>query len=491
MVLRRFLQRQIASEIRRRSRPLCSPAFDLAACSCPATALRHKPWCTFPQARAFIEDLSDLVVVLCGRRSGKSSAGRQLVVKTALANPGRTLALVGPTRVATKKLHWDRLQALLRDAGVPFTKDGTDLILKLFNGAQIWLAGAKDTTEVERLRGPEFVLVVVDECGVIRPSILKYLVEDVLQWSLVDYAGRLVLMGTPPPVPAGYFVERYRGLDAHNQPVKGWSRHGGVGSERGRWTLFENSLLPNRSVAEYLRKLREDRGLTEQSITWRREVLGELVYDKDALVLNAFDLDHSVWSGDALPEGTWRYVLGVDIGWHDPDAIVVLGWCSSSPNLYVVEEYEKPHQTEEDLAEVLRGFINRYHPLSIVGDTGGGGKKTLEGISRRIKWIIKPAHKPSIVEQFNRLNDEFRAGKLFVPAGGNCAEDAIRMMWEPGKTGQKVAHEPHSDALPALSYAYPEARHFFYNPPVDDSAERERAAKPWLSSRWSNKMVRR
>ncbi len=440
-----YVSRAIAAERARRRNPLTPIQLDLKALC-------------FPEQIAFIEDPADQAVALCGRRAGKSSAARLLLVKTALDRPGTISALVAPTRVMGKKLHWLRLLALLRHLCIGFTSNATEARIYLSNGSEIRLEGAKDANEIERLRGEAFAMVIIEEAGVIRDDVLRVLVEDVLQWSLVDLQGKLRLIGTPPLVPVGWFVERFQGVDSKGNEVPGWSRH--------RWTLYQNTKLPNKAVASYLEKLRKERGLSESSATWRREVLGELVYDRDALVLSAFDLIGSVYTPDLLPKGTPTVVLGVDIGWNDPDAIIALGWFEGSPDLWVLEEFEQDHQTEEVLGVRVKDFIDRYHPMAVVGDTGGGGKKTVQGLSERIGYTIEPAHKPSVVEQFKRLNDELRARKLRVPAGGICARDAVRVRWTPGKSGVEVSKEPHSDVWPALSYAFPAARRYFDSRPA-------------------------
>lgn len=414
---------------------------------------------TFQQQRAFIEDPADQVIGLCGRRAGKSSAARILLVKTALDQPGTISALVAPTRVMGKKLHWLRLLTLLRGLSVGFTSNATESRIYLANGSEIRIEGAKDATEIERLRGEAFALVIIEEAGVIRDAVLRTLVEDVLQWALVDLQGKLRLIGTPPPVPVGWFVERFNGRDAKGREVPGWNRH--------HWTLFDNSKLPNGNVAAYLEKLRRDRGLSEESATWRREVLGELVYDRDALVLNAFDLQTSVYTPDQLPEGRPTVVLGIDVGWQDADAIIALGRFPGSNDLWVLEEWVAAHQTEEQLAAKIREFSERWHPIRKVIDTGGNAK-TAKGIEQRLGTELEAAHKPGVVVQFQRVNDEFRAKRLRVPAGGHCAGDAVRLAWAPGKVGQEVAREPHSDALPALSYAYAASSRYFA--PANDNA---------------------
>lgn len=454
-VLDTYFRRDLKRERARRSAP---PA--MVRLSLDLAALTH------PKQRAFIDDPADQVVAMCGRRAGKTSGARLLLIKSAVDNPGSISVVVGPTRAEAKKLYWQSLQQLLRGLDVAYEREGTDLVLRLPNASEIWLAGARDATQIERLRGHAFKLVIIDEAQSIREDILRRLVEDILQWALVDYQGRLLVLGTPPPVPVGWFVERYTGVDAKGKKVLGWSSH--------HLTLFDNTKMPGgqAAVVAYLEKLRRTRGITDGTPTYRREVRGELVLDAEQLVLSAFDLEASVYYPNELPAGSPIVVMGIDIGWHDADAIIDLArFPEVSNDLWVVGEYEENHRTEEQLGEEIKVHAERWHPVAKVGDTGGNGRKVIEGIGRRTGLTIEAAHKPSVVEQFQRVNDEFRArgpggkSRLRVPAGGICAHDALRMAWEPGKLGQKVSKTPHSNVLPALSYAYSRMSRYFSGAP--------------------------
>jgi hypothetical protein len=467
-VTERFLRRAIQRERQRRAVPMAQVALNLQSLA-------------FDQQIAFILDDSDQSVALCGRRAGKSSAARLLLVKTALEKPGSISAIITPTRADTKKLYWASLQALLRRLGIWFKLVGQDLVIKFANGSEIWLGGAKDATQIERFRGHAFALVIIDEAQAFREHMLRILVEEVLQWALVDYAGKLRVLGTPPHVPVGWFVERYTGKDDKGRDVRGWSRH--------HWTIFDNRLMPggDAAVLKWLKK-RKDEGLSEQSATWRREVLGELVLDTDQLVLSAFDLVLSVYEPNELPAGRPTTVQGIDVGWQHSDAIVNVGRYPESNDLWVVEEWEKNHQTEEQLGERILDVSSRWPPIRRVIDTGGNAK-TAAGIAQRIGIDYEPANKPGIIIQFARVNDEFRArgsrgySRLRVPKGGYCANDAVRLAWAPGKIGQKVADEPHSNVLPALAYAMQVASRYFKPEPDRDTpltpeelAERARLA---------------
>jgi len=45
------------------------------------------------------------------------------------------------------------------------------------------------------------------------------------------------------------------------------------------------------------------------------------------------------------------------------------------------------------------------------------------------------------------------------------------MAWEPGKIGQKVAKQPHSNILPALSYGYSRISRYFSELPKEEKPQ--------------------
>src|SRR5271166_4913160 len=117
------------------------------------------------------------------------------------------------------------------------------------NGSVIYCSGANTEAETEKLRGLSNVaLIYIDESQSFRAH-LKELVNDVLVKRLYDTNGRMRLIGTPGPIPAGYFYDISR--------ADTWSHHA--------WTMHQNPWLPKKSgmsVRELIEQDMKMRGVT-------------------------------------------------------------------------------------------------------------------------------------------------------------------------------------------------------------------------------------
>jgi len=229
----------------------------------------------------FVFDDSDFVVACCSRRAGKSTGGRRKILRKLLAKPESLTFYITLTRQSAKRLMWDPLKADLWNLRIPYEANETELSLTLpSNGSRVWLAGANDGAQIDRLRGHAPDLALIDEPQSMRERVLRPLVQDVLIPSMLDRRGQICLTGTPGPVPDGYFYEA-----CHSE---GWSRH--------HWTMLDNTTWSREYVEEFLARTRKHMGWSEDHPTYRREFLGEWVWDKDILVLSAFNPEVHLWA---------------------------------------------------------------------------------------------------------------------------------------------------------------------------------------------------
>lgn len=223
----------------------------------------------FKEQLAFVEDTSPFKVGMCSRRAGKSTGCAADLVYTAVDHPLCTALYVTGARTDAKKIVWaevKRFNDVHSLGGVP---NESELAMSFPNGSVVRLAGAKDDAAVEKIRGqmPPVKKAYIDEVQNIRDSLLTKLIDDVLEPALLDYDGSLIMIGTPPPVPVGYFVEAFEG-----------KRGGGVWSKH-RWTFFDNphvAIKSKKTHQQLLDRVLRRRGLTINDPSIRREYFGEL-----------------------------------------------------------------------------------------------------------------------------------------------------------------------------------------------------------------------
>jgi len=397
----------------------------------------------------FARDPSDHSTAVCSRRAGKTVGCAARLLEGPLRRNAPSLYFT-TTRGQAKRNVWGTLLTLNRQHNLGFEPNETDLILKRGGKGMIYLTGADSSKEVEKWRGTGWGEVVGDEAQNL-PEYLKGAVEDIIEPALMDHNGRISLIGTPSPVPVGFFYE------ACTSPM--WSHH--------HWTVFENPHIPN--PREYLDKILVRRGLTESDPAIQREFFGRWVNDVDSLVFK-FDATKNLY--DLLPGDLptpWKHVIGVDLGFDDSDAIAVLGFNDSTPNLYLRYEDVCPKQTVTQLSGKLRAMVEKFNPTSIVMDTGGLGKKIAEEISARYALPIQAAEKTRKYEYIELLNDALRSDRFFCQRGAKFAHDCMLVEWDLEKSSNDkrvIKDTYHSDITDAVLYAYRESLHWTHRAPA-------------------------
>ena len=399
----------------------------------------------FNQQANFIRDPRKLKAALCSRRAGKSHMAGCYVIAEALKHPRSTVPYVALTRGHAKRIMWKTLIDLTR----PYTPQVnlTELRITLSNGSDIVLAGANDEATAEVFRGQKFPLVVLDECASFR-SHFREMVEEVIEPALIDMNGTLAMIGTPSAACRGLF---YDATTAKDSP---YSVH--------HWTILDNPFIPH--AKEWLAERMRERGWTEDTPAYRREWLGEWVASTDSQVY-AFSRERNI--ATSIPQ-KMNYILGIDLGYDDETAFVVVGYRPDDPRLYVLETYAKSEMIITDIVRKVEELTSRYGSfVRIVADTGGLGKQIAAEIRKRYGVPVFPAEKTQKAEFIQLLNDDLRSGKILVsPAEINFIEEITALQWDEEKEGRFIEDPRFANhRCDAFLYAWRESCHYLAKPP--------------------------
>lgn len=383
------------------------------------------------------------------------------LLHTALSEPFLTCLYITLSRTNAKKLVWRELKKIDKQFGLAFSFNESELSAEAPNGSIIYCSGASDKTEIEKFRGLALKKVYIDE-GQSFPSYIEELVDEVLAPALMDRLGSLILIGTPGPVPTGYFYDCSRGRNSG-----AWSHH--------FWTCFDNPHMEDAEQAIQEELLRKGVGVNDPSI--QREWYGKWVLDTDSLVYHYADKENHY---EELPKGTLNYILGVDLGFNDADALAVLAWSDTSPVTYMVEELVTRKQGITELVEQINSLKVKYGISKVVVDQGGLGKKIAEELSKRYQIGVQAAEKVRKVEYIELMNDCLRTGKLRAKKDSRFAEDCMKVEWDKEKsTPDKkiISKRFHSDICEAVLYAWRESYSFTHQP--------TKTAPKYLSAAWA------
>jgi hypothetical protein len=336
---------------------------------------------------------------------------------------------------------------------------------------------------IRRLRGAKSPAVAIDEAQEFGDHITN-LIDDILTPTLADYKDSwLALTGTPGAVPKGLF------FDITENKIGDYSVH--------RWSLYQNPYLPD--AQSFVDKLKKKKAWDNTTPAFLREYMGQWVLDLDSLLIkwDKYKNDY-----ENISVGNWNYILGIDIGFRDSDALAVIAWREAEPNIYLVEEIITPNQDISSLVEQINLITKRYDISKMVIDTGGLGKKISEELIRRHQIPVQAADKARKMENVALLNDYLRLGKFKAKANSKFVSDSFQVQidWDKSTPDKiKVKENYHSDVIDAVLYAFKESPAYTYQAQPEkpkygtpawakeEESEMERAAVEYFTEQEQNK----
>lgn len=406
----------------------------------------------FAKQYAFISDPAPFVTALCSRRAGKTVGCAFDLLQTASGTPGVICLYITLSRANASRIIWPVLKQTNTKYNLKGIPHETNLSIKLPNGSWVYCCGAKDVRAIENLLGVPIKKVYIDECQSFA-SYLEDLVDRVLAPALMDYAGVLRLIGTPPAVPVGYFIDMCKSPQ--------WAHH--------HWTFFDNPWITSKSGMSHEALLERElkrRGITLDHPSIQRDYFGVLTTDTESLV---YQYERGINSYIDGPTGRLNCILGVDIGFDDSDALAVLGFSDTDKTTYLLDEVVQSKQGITELVAQINLLTKKYDISKIVMDFGGLGKKIAEEIIRRYQIPVQAAEKVRKIENIELLNDAMRTGMFKAKESSRFAQDCMLMEWDFDKSTpdkKVVSDRYHSDICDAVLYAWRESYSFTSQPLV-------------------------
>jgi PBSX family phage terminase large subunit len=390
----------------------------------------------------------------CSRRAGKTHLAAVGLIGAAVQTDNILVPYITLSIKNARRIVWTTLREIERQwaFGMEFLEN--QLIVRFPNGSQIIMGGCQDIAEVEKFRGPKYSLCVIDESQSIKSSILEVLIEDILEPASLDMDGAIWMFGTPGCGASGYFYDADQ-LKLSSSP---WERHA--------WTLLENPHLPG--AVEWLKRKKIENKWDDSDATYRREYLGEWVRDENSLVYQFSKIRNL---SDDLPDVEWHYALGVDLGFIDATAFVVIAWSDEEiAETYVIETSKFTHLTSDDIGRKIKWLDSEYEFERIVCDSGGLGKMVVEEMSKRFSLNILPAQKRAKHDHIELMNSDFKKGRLLIhdnPENKVLIDELELLEWDvnertKGRFTERSDCENH--ACDALLYVWRESLAFLHRP---------------------------
>lgn len=397
----------------------------------------------FPAQRKFYTSKAKRRVGFCTRRAGKSLGAAKLFLATLLRNPTQLCLYIAQTAKMARLYMWKELRRICIEEDLPFTFNETSLWMAHDRGmGRLVLAGADKADEIEKFRGPNWRLAVLDEAASFGAHIENLLME-VIGPALRDHGGHLLMIGTAGKHKAGVFYEAAHGLrkrKSTGEPL--WELH--------KWSLVDNPYLD--PDARDLDLIIDEEGFSgPDDPRFRREYLG--IWDiGDGERMFAYTQEKNTYAGELPERHDWRFWLGCDFGWHDDSAMVVMAWAPTCRQVYVVETWAAPRQYADDIAAKLLEYKSKYGVTRIVGDTGGYGKSIVMQIQRDYSIYIHQARKTDKLSFVEFVNSAFLRGEILIKSTDPLAKQLNEVSWNQTRTN--AGNHERDDLVFAMVYIW-------------------------------------
>lgn len=434
------------------------------------------------KAWALLEAGVRFVAACCSRRAGKTYFMASLIVLLLLkAKFNQEVVFIAPTLKRGKELIWRELTRTIDYYHLGWKCTENTGTVQTPDGAYFRIVGLDNKRQIDKIsRGGNTVAALCDESQVYAHLMPQLMVG--MRPALAQTRGAFLACGTPGIAEQGWW---------HEAAVQ--EKHG---FRSVHWTLFENPHL-GRDPEEILREEMADNGWDENHPTLLREYRGRWITDTNALVFDFMRSRNTVTidsEGFFVANGkradvkydraTWRHWVGIDYGFNDPSAWVVVAAAPHARDLYVVYCEQHSGLTDDEIAETTRRIVDTFKPRGVVGDSASGGSTFMHSWNARYgsKYgvRIRPAKKHDKPGSIKTVNTELRKErlKLLLPVCEEMALDMGRLQWADAERTQILEGAAFPDHLEdALRYVVMECTaHMTKDAPKEPTAEERELA---------------
>lgn len=362
------------------------------------------------------------------------------------------------------------------------------------NGSEIWCYGVDDTRSGDSVLGKEYVTIYPNEASQI-PYLTAWKVRTRLAQKIEGCTAREFVDLNPTTCAhwtAKEFVE-------HVDPV-----HSKPGDRKPlenaeEYVFYQLNPEGNRDNLDsaYLNTLKN----APESM--RKRFYEGNYADDNSLIVFPFP-PTGYYAGRQLAEwvqkvgaGNVRLAAGLDLGFDDADAFVIIAYCpriaenlnrprdeleaarrgrevapaipSEINKRWLIYEHKQRRKGLTELAQSVQTGLDWSVKWSdsmglsssnvlIYSDTGGGGAKMVYDLATVHKLPVVPAYKRDKLAAIELLQDEVKDSRFMVPADGAFAQEAQAIVWTKDvETGEVIRtiddKQFHPDVMDAILYA--------------------------------------
>lgn len=427
-----------------------------------------------------------------GRRGGGSVVVAAWLLEDYHRWPGATSLYIALTIDHARSILWPELVLLDAKHSMGAVFNAKDLEVTYPNGYKIKLRGAKDRVQIEKLRGLHGGLrrCAIDEAGsfVAHDDQFRYMIDSIIRPQFMDTfargGGQIVMCGSPPPDPMGFYFEKCTGQTHEGKPVRAWSTHHWTAlhnpfvDARGYFTqVLPDHILDDTPAEAMFAEIWALRDCPMRDPRWaevasrltnqfRNEYLADWIRDADRIIYIPAERNFLPRGFELPKDRPWRITIGCDVGWGDGNGFAVCAKSLASRDIIVLEAYYRAELDTEQIAAELAMLRDRYHTGELYVDTGGEGGRLIADLEN-YGVLAQSAYKPRKKPRIEYVRALIRTGslKLVVETTGELVREWSALPWsEDRQTHREGFVDDVADAL--LMAANPLSQRFVPQGPV-------------------------
>lgn len=262
------------------------------------------------------------------RGSGKTIFAVHKVIIYALTHKSARIGVFRQTLPSLRQTAWLEIREALDNYGIPYKENKSEGVMTFPNKSTITF---KSTDDMQKIRSMNLDYVYVEQAEEISKEVFQELESRVRgKASMKDY-GQLLLVVTPSTKSHWIYKRFHMHKDEDDVQII-------------RFHYTDNSFVGE----EYI-KLAEDRKKYDYD-NYLRLTLGRW-QDTGGLVYTHYDIKSS-------PKGFEYYTGGLDFGFNNPSAFVLLGWLDGE--CYVVDEIYESHLVNHQLIGKVTKLLRKH-----------------------------------------------------------------------------------------------------------------------------------
>jgi len=165
-----------------------------------------------------------------------------------------------------------------------------------------------------------------------------------------------------------------------------------------------------------------------------------------------------------LPEDhDWKYIMGLDLGFHDDTAIVVAAYSPTHDKLYQIYDKSIPHLSFDSILKLVEDTKKKFPEMhGCVADTGGLGKTLVVSLGEH-GHHFHTAEKREKYDHIELVNSDLISGRIKILDGSHLAEEMKLLQWKDDSFKKEDKRTP-NHCCDAFLYLWRYASHHFWKP---------------------------